>query len=98
MSQMFWDASSFNGNIGNWDVSNVTNMTYIFHKASSFNQDIGNWNTSSAWTMNSTFRKAFSFNQDISNWNVVNVTTYPLFSQDAPINSTSKVPAKFGNE
>ncbi len=27
--------------IGCWDVSNVTNMDYMFYGASSFNQDLG---------------------------------------------------------
>ena len=38
---MFWN-SSFNGDISNWDVSNVDNMSMMF-KGSKFNQDISNW-------------------------------------------------------
>ena len=33
-------------NIGNWDVSNVTDMKQIFKVITSFNQDIGNWDVS----------------------------------------------------
>ena len=32
--------------IGNWDVSKVTDMGYMFYRAVLFNQDIGNWNVS----------------------------------------------------
>ena len=35
--------TEFNGNISNWDVSNVINMSGMFDE-STFNQDISNWN------------------------------------------------------
>jgi surface protein len=43
---MFDKASSFNKNISEWDVSNVTDMYYTFRDAKSFNQDISKWNIS----------------------------------------------------
>ena len=43
---MFFGASSFNSDLSNWDVSNVTNMSAMFKLASSFNQDLSEWNVS----------------------------------------------------
>ena len=65
---------SFNQDIGNWDVSNVTDMSGMFDSAQSFNQPIGNWDVSNVTDMSYMFKFALSFNQDIGNWDVSNVT------------------------
>jgi surface protein len=75
MSLLFQEASyDFNQNISSWDVSNVTNMSFMFMGAQSFNQDIGNWDVSNVTDMSIMFDYAKSFNQDIGNWDVGNVT------------------------
>ena len=45
MSYMFFKALVFNQPIGNWNVENVTNMSYMFSGALAFEHHIiNNWN------------------------------------------------------
>ena len=46
MYAMFHECHSFNQDISEWDVSNVTNMYSMFFECKSFNQDISNWDVS----------------------------------------------------
>ena len=61
----------FNGNISEWNVSNVKSMRYMFYN-SSFNGDISKWNVSNVWDMQFMFFNS-KFNGDISRWDVSNV-------------------------
>ena len=56
------------------DLSNVTNMSYMFLGASSFNDPIDHWNVSNITTMYQTFRDATSFNQPLNSWDTSKVT------------------------
>ncbi|MFX1395974.1 MAG: BspA family leucine-rich repeat surface protein [Promethearchaeota archaeon] len=60
--------------INEWEMSSVSNMSYMFHGASGFNQYIGDWDVSSVTDMSYMFSNARSFNGDISGWNVSSVT------------------------
>ena len=75
---MFWDSSSFNWNINNWDVSNVTNMNSMFRSATSFNQPLNSWDVSNVNDVSSMFRSATSFNQPLNSWDVSNFTNVTL--------------------
>ena len=52
---MFNYALDFNHDISVWDVSSVTDMSYMFSSADSFNQDISDWDVSSVTSMGSMF-------------------------------------------
>ena len=52
---MFWDATVFNSDISNWDVSRVSNMHSMFMDAAAFNIDISKWEVSSVVTMDYMF-------------------------------------------
>jgi len=81
---MFED-SDFNQDIGNWDVGNVTDMSYMF-SGSDFNQDIGNWDVRNVTNMNSMFTGAATFNQDISSWCVEQIPDEPhKFATSCPL-------------
>jgi surface protein len=63
MSFMFNMASSFNGDISDWDVGNVTDMSYMFYDAVSFsNHDLSGWDVSQV-----TYHDDFSHNWGSSN-------------------------------
>ncbi len=70
--------SAFNEDIGSWDVSNVTDMSFMFgtligtSNRNPFNQDISNWDVSKVTNMWAMFTSS-AFNQDISSWNVSRV-------------------------
>jgi surface protein len=74
LSRMFLNATSFNQNIGTWDVSNVSAMDRMFEGATSFNQDLSGWDFSSVLRMDDMFKDAVGFDQDLGNWNVSNVS------------------------
>ncbi len=56
---------SFNQPLNNWNVSNVTNMWYMFEGAESFNHPLNKWNVSKVTNMGKMFWNADSFNQQL---------------------------------
>ena len=54
MSGLFFD-TSFNGDISEWDVSSVTDMSVMFAYTNNFNQDISDWDVSSVTNMHEMF-------------------------------------------
>lgn len=76
MHKILFDAADrdFNGDIGHWDTSNVTNMKWLFKEMREFNHDLKYWDVSKVTDMNTMFYDAKSFNKDISSWKVSNVT------------------------
>ena len=90
----FYDCSNL-GNIGSmssWDVSSVTDMSYMFAYAYSFNQPLDNWDVSSVTDMSSMFYDAYAFNQSLASWDVSSVTDmssmfYDAYSFNQPLTS-----------
>lgn len=73
MHSVFYGADAFNQDIGNWDVSKVTDMSQMF-VAKNFNKDISRWNVSKVTTVGYMFNASRSFDQNIGSWNVSNVS------------------------
>ena len=88
MRTMFFNASTFNEDIGHWDVSTVENMTEMFFGATMFNQNIGRWNVSNVREMGNMFRSAAAFNQNLSGWCVSIISSRPpFFDNDSMLTS-----------
>ena len=60
--------------IGEWDVSNVTDMHELFDTFTEFNEDISAWNVSKVTNMSFMFTGCEEFNQPLNRWNVSKVT------------------------
>ena len=92
MKYMFY-CSQFNGDISNWNVSNVENMNCMF-MYSHFNKDISNWNVSNVKYMGDMFCES-KFNVSFPMTEKVNVKgnyQHPLYSW-----LTNKEQNKLGN-
>ena len=91
------------GGIPDWDVSQVTDMSYAFSGKTNFNGDISAWDVSSVTNMTSMFESATAFNQDIESWDVSSVTemifmfsSATAFNQDISAWDVSSVTIMYG--
>jgi len=64
------DISSPNADISSWDVSSVTDMSFIFFYAAKFNVDISAWDVSSVTNMSHMFFNAETFQQKKLCWDL----------------------------
>ncbi len=75
--------------IEKWDVSRVTDFSYMFFKARNFNSDISGWNVGQAVTMRDMFCHASMFNKPLDKWDVSNVTDMTrMFSRAKAFNQS----------
>ncbi len=78
MRELFNKFKTFDGDISEWNVSNVTDMSDMFN-GSEFDGDISKWDVSNVKDMTDMFRSS-RFRGDISGWNVDNVECFfPMF-------------------
>ena len=91
--------------ISDWDVSSVTDMSYMFYGCKELTSvgNISGWNISSVTDMEYMFIDCKSFNQNISDWDVSNVTDIRFmffgcksFNQDISNWNVSKVMYRMG--
>jgi surface protein len=79
--------------IGQWDVSNIQDFSYVFDADRNrllitFNEDLSNWDMSNATNLSHMFQCCRRFNSDVSRWNVSNVTDFSeMFVQCNVFNS-----------
>ena len=63
-----------NVHIGDWDVSNVTNMRSLFQNKETFNEPLDNWDVRKVTDMGFMFDWCLDFNHPLENWIVSKVT------------------------
>merc|ERR1712238_168779 len=66
--------TEFNGDVSDWDVSSVKDMTGMFVETRNFNGDVSDWDVSSVKYMSGMFYGVTEFNSDVSDWDVSSVT------------------------
>ncbi|EFI33177.1 lipoprotein [Desulfonatronospira thiodismutans ASO3-1] len=85
MSELF-AGTDFDEDIGHWDVSNVTDMSYMFYNAYNFNNggsgSIDEWNVSKVTDMSGMFQNS-NLRQDIGSWDVSSVEYMNWMFHDA---------------
>ena len=64
--RMFYCTMAFNGDLSQWDVSQVTDMKQMFQQATAFNGDLSQWDVSQVTDMKQMFQQATAFNGDLS--------------------------------
>jgi surface protein len=65
---MFQGAVSFNCDLSSWDVSSVTDTSYMFVASTSFTGNLSSWDVSSVTNMYQMFKDAKSYNGDLCDW------------------------------
>ena len=84
MSALFVNKYEFNGDISQWDVSKVENMSRMF-ESSGFNGDISQWDVSKVENMSRMFKRS-GFNGDISQWDISKVKNMKQMFYDSCFN------------
>jgi surface protein len=80
MTNTFFNAEIFNGDISSWNTASVTTMLRMFYGAKAFNCDINTngsyWNVSNVVNMISVFEETTNFNGNITGWDTSKVESF----------------------
>jgi len=80
------------GDISEWNVSLITDMSYLFENETRFNEPLNAWDVSNVTNMNSMFYNATSFNKPLNNWNISKATSmYDMFHGATSFNQSRPV-------
>ena len=61
-------------NVSNWNVINVTNMSYMFYDCKNFDCDLSSWDVSNVTDMQYMFKNCYKLKDNgLENWDVSNV-------------------------
>lgn len=73
MSSLF-DQEDFEGDVSHWDVSRVTDMSYMFFKCEHFRGNLENWDTGNVTNMSDMFYGCTEFDgTGLENWDLHNL-------------------------
>jgi len=81
--------SCYHGDLSNWDVSKVKNMTCMFAMNFGFNGDISRWKVNHLTYTLGMFSSAMAFEGDISRWSVKRISMSGMFEM-CPIPDSHK--------
>lgn len=75
-------------NIEFWDVSNLTNTSFMFQSCIKFTGDLSNWDMSNVTNAFFMFTTAKAFNSDVSSWDTSSITNFTyMFANAESFNS-----------
>lgn len=72
---MFFGCTNFNGDIDNWNVSNIRFMNSLFYNCDNFTRDLSGWDVSNVESMASIFQNSSSPMTGISTWTTSSLTS-----------------------
>ena len=88
MNYLFYN-TTFNEDISNWNVENVTSMYAMFSFTNTFNKPLNRWNVGKVTNMGFMFNGLNKFNQPLNEWNVRSVKNMmSMFNRTTIFNQT----------
>ncbi|MEX0845986.1 MAG: BspA family leucine-rich repeat surface protein [Balneolaceae bacterium] len=75
-SSYYADISYLDVDVSEWDISNISNLAYMFAYSKIDNCSMEGWNTSSVTTVKGIFKGAKLFNCDLNKWDTKNVRDF----------------------